>query len=372
MLIYLVTGGAGFIGSNFIHYLFNKPDFNGKVVNIDKLTYAGNLNNLRHIDDKYGGSRYFFEHCDICDNQVISRIFREYKPDVVVNFAAESHVDRSIDGPMEFINTNIVGTATLLQNALHYYKELADDKKTRFRFHHVSTDEVYGSLGDEGMFLETTPYDPSSPYSASKASSDHLVRAWKRTFGLPVLITNCSNNYGAYQFPEKLIPLMILNCLVHKPLPVYGKGLNVRDWLFVDDHCEAIDLVIKKGKTGETYNIGGQKHDYLNSKLSTLNSSELTNIQVVKTICRVLDEIHPSNQLKSYSELITYVQDRPGHDLRYAIDASKIQNELGWSPKETFETGIRKTVRWYLDNQDWWRDIQDKKYQQERLGVIKS
>src|SRR5690554_117289 len=354
---YLVTGGAGFIGSNFIHYLFNKKDFTGKVINVDKLTYAGNLNNLKEIEKEHNGSRYFFEQVDICANDAISRIFAQQKPDIVVNFAAESHVDRSIDGPMEFINTNIVGTAVLLQNALQYYRELDDAGKKLFRFHHVSTDEVYGSLGDEGLFEETTPYDPSSPYSASKASSDHLVRAWKRTFGLPTLITNCSNNYGAYQFPEKLIPLMILNCLADKPLPVYGKGLNVRDWLYVEDHCEAIDLVIREGVVGETYNIGGH--------------NEIRNIDIVTQICQILDELRPSNKHKSYTEMITYVRYRPGHDLRYAIDASKIQNELGWSPKETFESGIRRTIKWYLDNEPWWREIQEKKYQQERLGVIK-
>ena len=354
---YLVTGGAGFIGSNFIHYLFNRPGFTGKVINVDKLTYAGNLNNLKSIDEEYGGSRYFFEKVDICDNQAIGRIFKEHRPDVIVNFAAESHVDRSIDGPMEFINTNIVGTAILLQNALHYYRDLDEDRKKLFRFHHVSTDEVYGSLGDEGLFEETTPYDPSSPYSASKASSDHLVRAWKRTFGLPTLITNCSNNYGAYQFPEKLIPLMILNCLAEKPLPVYGKGLNVRDWLYVEDHCEAINLVVREGVIGETYNIGGH--------------NEIRNIDIVTNICQILDELRPSDKHRSYTELITYVQDRPGHDLRYAIDASKIQNELNWKPNETFDSGIRKTIQWYLDNESWWRDIQEKKYQQERLGVLK-
>ncbi|MBW6516740.1 MAG: dTDP-glucose 4,6-dehydratase [Candidatus Cloacimonetes bacterium] len=358
MPTYLITGGSGFIGANFIHYLFKKSDFQGKVVNVDKLTYAGNPENLTTIEQKYGGSRYFFEQQDICDELEIERIFKKYQSDVVVNFAAESHVDRSIDGPMEFINTNIFGTAILLQNALHHYRKLSDDKKKAFRFHHVSTDEVYGSLGDEGLFAETTPYDPSSPYSASKASSDHLVRAWQRTFGLPILITNCSNNYGPYQFPEKLIPLMILNCLAHKPLPVYGKGLNVRDWLYVNDHCEAIKTVIEKGEPGETYNIGG--------------NTELKNIEIVHTICEILDEVEPSSQLKTYKELITYVADRPGHDLRYAIDASKIQKELCWTPKETFQTGIRKTIQWYLDNRQWWKNIQEKKYQQERLGVIKS
>ncbi len=353
----LVTGGAGFIGANFIHNLFADPGFEGSVVNLDKLTYAGNLNNLNSIEAKFGGKRYFFEQADICDNDRVSAIFEKYHPDTVVNFAAESHVDRSIDGPMDFINTNIVGTAVLLQNAYHLYKNLSETDKSGFRFHHVSTDEVYGSLGDVGFFLETTPYDPSSPYSASKASSDHLVRAWMRTFGLPTLITNCSNNYGAYQFPEKLIPLMILNCLAHKPLPVYGKGLNVRDWLYVTDHCDAIVTVIKHGKIGETYNIGGH--------------NEMKNIDIVHTICDLLDELRPSNRIGSYKELITYVTDRPGHDLRYAIDASKIEAELGWKPKETFQSGIRKTVIWYLENIEWWQSIQSKTYQQQRLGLQK-
>ncbi len=379
----LVTGGAGFIGSNFIRYLLSDKSFTGIIINLDKLTYAGNLESLSDIQERYGEKRYFFEHADICDQEAVSRIFQKYQPDIIVNFAAESHVDRSIDGPMEFINTNILGTAVLLQNALELYRSLNDTEKKAFRFHHVSTDEVYGSLGDEGFFYEDTPYDPSSPYSASKASSDHLVRAWHRTFGLPVTISNCSNNYGPYQFPEKLIPLMILNCLDHKPLPVYGKGLNVRDWLFVTDHCEAIKTVIEKGKSGETYNIGG--------------NNEMKNIEIVHTICEILDELLPpsanpaqagslnsvspsssdipneaatlSQTLSSYKDLITYVQDRPGHDLRYAIDASKIKQELGWEPQETFNTAIRKTITWYLENQSWWENIQSKKYQQQRLGV---
>ena len=331
------------------------PSFSGKVLNTDKLTYAGNLESLSDIDAEFGGSRYYFEHADICDNEAVARIFKQYKPDTIVNFAAESHVDRSIDGPMEFIQTNIVGTAVLLQNALEHYRGLDEAGKKAFRFHHVSTDEVYGSLGEDGMFVETTPYDPSSPYSASKAASDHLVRAWQRTFGLPVSISNCSNNYGPYQFPEKLIPLMILNCMEHKPLPVYGQGLNVRDWLFVTDHCEAITCVIKNGATGETYNIGG--------------NNEIRNIDIVHTLCKLLDELRPSAKLKSYKELITFVQDRPGHDLRYAIDAGKIQHELKWSPKESFETGIRKTILWYLTHEEWWKNIQSKKYQQQRLGL---
>lgn len=353
----IVTGGAGFIGANYIHNLFEDKEFDGIVINVDKLTYAGNLQSLEGIEAQYGGTRYFFELADICDALRIKGIFELHRPDTVVNFAAESHVDRSIEGPMEFINTNITGTAVMLDAANHYYKTLSDEDKATFRFHHVSTDEVYGSLGETGMFLETTPYDPSSPYSASKAASDHLVRAWHRTFGLPVLISNCSNNYGGYQFPEKLIPLMILNCLAHKPLPVYGKGLNVRDWLFVRDHCDAINTIIRNGKPGDTYNIGGH--------------NEMTNISIVNTICHLLDELAPSDKLKTYKDLITYVTDRPGHDLRYAIDASKIQQDLGWVPKETFETGIRKTVEWYLQNRLWWQNIQNQSYCQERLGLIK-
>jgi len=350
----LVTGGAGFIGANYIHHLFEDPGFDGMVYNVDKLTYAGNTDSLKDIVDKFSG-RYFFKHADICDSDTIAEIFSSFRPDTVVNFAAESHVDRSIDGPMEFVNTNVLGTAVMLDVALRHYKKLEPAEQAKFRFHHVSTDEVFGSLGDGGQFTEETPYDPSSPYSASKASSDHMVRAWHRTFGLPVLIFNCSDDYGGYQFPEKLIPLMILNCLEHKPLPVYGKGLNVRDWLYVRDHCDAINTIIRKGRLGETYNVGG--------------NNEMSNIEIVNTICSLLDEMTPSDRLGSYKELITYVQDRPGHDLRYAIDASKIQNELGWSPRETFATGIRKTVAWYLEHRDWWQDIQSKKYQQQRLGL---
>jgi len=352
----LVTGGAGFIGVNFIRYLLSDSDFKGIVINMDKLTYAGNLESLQDIEAELGGKRYFFEQVDICDPQAVKRVCQQYKPDTIINFAAESHVDRSIDGPMEFVQTNVVGTAVLLQNALELYRALSEAEKSNFRFHHVSTDEVYGSLGDEGYFLETTPYDPSSPYSASKAASDHLVRAWHRTFGLPVSISNCSNNYGPYQFPEKLIPLMILNCLEHKSLPVYGKGLNIRDWLYVTDHCEAIIRVATKGKIGETYNIGGH--------------NEIRNIDIVNIICEIMDEMQPSDKLQSYKELITYVQDRPGHDLRYAIDADKIKRDLDWLPAESFETGIRKTLRWYLDNQEWWKNIQSKKYSQQRLGVF--
>ena len=351
----IVTGGAGFIGANYLHTLFADPSFTGKILNIDKLTYAGNLESLQDLEAKYGNSRYFFEQADICDAPKMKEIMHQFQPDTIVHFAAESHVDRSIDGPMEFVQTNLVGTATLLNSALEYYRTLDEEAKKRFRFHNVSTDEVFGSLGENGMFTEETPYDPSSPYSASKAGSDHLVRAWQRTFGLPITISNCSNNYGPYQFPEKLIPLMILNCLAHKPLPVYGKGINVRDWLFVTDHCEAINIIIRKGKIGETYNIGGH--------------NEMKNIDIVTTICKILDEMEPSNKLKSYSDLITFVQDRPGHDLRYAIDAAKIEKDLGWNPAETFATGIRKTVAWYLENKQWWQNIQNNKYRQERLGI---
>lgn len=350
----IVTGGAGFIGANYIHHLFEDPDFQGSVLNFDKLTYAGNLDSLVEIEAAFP-ERYRFVKADICDSEAVARVFAEFQPDTVVNFAAESHVDRSIDEPMEFINTNVLGTAVMLDCALRYWRGLDEAGKKAFRFHHVSTDEVFGSLGDEGLFTESTPYDPSSPYSASKAGSDHLVRAWHRTFGLPVLLSNCSNNYGGYQFPEKLIPLMILNCLEHKPLPVYGKGLNVRDWLYVRDHCDAINTIIRSGKLGETYNVGGH--------------NEMKNIEIVTTICRLLDELRPSDKLSSYTELITYVADRPGHDLRYAIDADKISRELGWVPKETFETGIRKTVLWYLEHEHWWRAIQSKKYQQQRLGL---
>ena len=351
----IVTGGAGFIGANYLHTLFADPSFTGKILNIDKLTYAGNLESFQDLEAKYGNSRYFFEQADICDAEKMKELIHQFKPDTIVHFAAESHVDRSIDGPMEFVQTNLVGTATLLNAALEYFRTLEEEAKKRFRLHNVSTDEVFGSLGEQGMFTEETPYDPSSPYSASKAGSDHLVRAWQRTFGLPITISNCSNNYGPYQFPEKLIPLMILNCLAHKPLPVYGKGLNVRDWLFVTDHCEAINIIIQKGKIGETYNIGGH--------------NEMKNIDIVTTICEILDEMEPSNKLKSYTDLITFVQDRPGHDLRYAIDAAKIEKDLGWNPAETFATGIRKTVAWYLENKQWWQNIQNNKYRQERLGI---
>jgi dTDP-glucose 4,6-dehydratase len=346
----LVTGGCGFIGSNFVHQQINNTD--NTILNFDNLTYAGNPDNLASIAQN---PRYSFVQGDICDTALVSETISQFQPDAIVHFAAESHVDRSIDGPMDFVNTNILGTAALL-NATREYLEVRSQKSDsdEFRFLHVSTDEVYGSLGDEGFFTESTAYDPSSPYSASKAGSDHLVRAWHRTYGFPALITNCSNNYGPYQFPEKLIPLMIANCVDEKPLPVYGEGLNVRDWLFVEDHCDAIYEVLQHGKIGDTYNIGGH--------------NEIRNIDIVNTICSILDELKPRSNKKSYSELITYVTDRPGHDFRYAIDASKIKNDLGWTPKETFETGIRKTIQWYLDHEDWWRKIQDGTYNQERLG----
>lgn len=350
--ILIVTGGSGFIGSNFIRFILNEG-YAEKVINLDKLTYAGNPKNL---SDFQQDDRYVFVQGDICNQDLVKELFLIHRPNVVVNFAAESHVDRSIDGPGDFIKTNISGTFTLLQESLRYFQTLENKNKELFRFHHVSTDEVFGSLNDNGFFTEKTPYDPSSPYSASKAASDHLVRAWQRTFGLPILISNCSNNYGPYQFPEKLIPLMILNCLAEESLPVYGTGENVRDWLYVDDHCEAIHTIIENGKIGETYNIGG--------------NNEIMNIDIVKTICKLLDEIKPSTQLKSYKELITFVTDRPGHDFRYAIDSSKLKNELNWVPKETFETGIKQTINWYLENQTWWQDIQNNSYQQERLGVV--
>lgn len=347
----LVTGGAGFIGSAVIrHIIKNTQD---EVLNIDKLTYAGNLESLKEIDQNL---RYTFKQIDICDHEALSLIFDEFKPDVVMHLAAESHVDRSIDGPAAFIQTNIVGTYTLLEAARKYWMSLDVEAQQNFRFHHISTDEVYGDLeGTTDLFTETTSYAPSSPYSASKASSDHLVRAWHRTYGLPVIVTNCSNNYGPYHFPEKLIPLVILNALDAKPLPVYGNGQQIRDWLFVEDHARALYKVVTEGIVGETYNIGGH--------------NEKQNIEVVKTICNILDELKPQSKQQSYETLITFVKDRPGHDLRYAIDASKIKNDLDWVPKETFETGIRKTVEWYLNNLDWCHRVQDGSYQRERLGV---
>ncbi len=354
---FLVTGGAGFIGSAVVRYLINKTDH--EVINVDKLTYAGNLESLKEIDQS---DRYTFEQADICNSQAITAIFEKHQPDYIMHLAAESHVDRSIDGPAAFIETNIVGTYGMLEVARAYWNKLEGEKKERFKFHHISTDEVYGTLGAEGLFTEENRYDPNSPYSASKASSDHLVRAWRETYGLPTVITNCSNNYGPYHFPEKLIPLVILNALAGKPLPIYGKGDQIRDWLYVEDHAQALVKVVTEGKLGETYNIGGH--------------NEKQNIEVVKTLCTLLEELAPTNSHsraggnpQGFEGLITYVADRPGHDVRYAIDASKIERELGWAPEETFETGMRKTVQWYLDNKEWWEHVLDGSYQGERLGL---
>lgn len=349
----LITGGAGFIGSCLIKHIIQKTSH--EVVNLDKLTYAGNLDSLKAIEN---ASRYTFEKQDLCDPASLKRVFNKHQPDHVMHLAAESHVDRSIDGPSEFIQTNIVGTYNLIEVARNYWESLNQEKKGKFRFHHISTDEVYGDLPNDGsLFVEDTPYDPSSPYSASKASSDHLVRAWYRTYGLPVIITNCSNNYGPFQFPEKLIPVVILNALKGKPLPIYGDGKQIRDWLFVQDHVEAMLTVLERGKIGETYNIGGH--------------NEKENIQVVKSICAILEEISPikPKNITKYEDLITFVKDRPGHDVRYAIDAGKIQRDLDWKPKETFETGIRKTVQWYLDNDLWCQRVLDGSYQGQRLGL---
>jgi dTDP-glucose 4,6-dehydratase len=333
---FFITGGAGFIGSAVIRFLIEQTDH--QVINVDKLTYAGNLESLADISTD---ERYSFEQVDICNSTEIEQLFHQYHPDIVMHLAAESHVDRSISGPGDFIQTNITGTYVMLEAARQYWASLGADKKECFRFHHISTDEVYGSLDASGLFTEKTAYDPSSPYSASKAASDHLVRAWHRTYGLPILLTNCSNNYGPCQFPEKLIPLVILNACQGKPLPIYGKGNQVRDWLYVEDHARALYQVVKDGEVGQTYNIGGH--------------NEKTNLQVVKAICAILDEARPEHPagITRYEELITFVQDRAGHDQRYAIDASKIQQKLNWTPAESFETGIRKTVRWYLDNQIW-------------------
>ena len=348
----LVTGGAGFIGSAVVRHIINHTQ--DSVVNLDKLTYAGNLDSVSSVANS---ERYAFVQADICDRAALDKIFAEHQPDAVMHLAAESHVDRSIDSAGEFIQTNIVGTFTLLEAARAYYQTLPSERKAQFRFHHISTDEVYGDLhGTDDLFTETTPYAPSSPYSASKASSDHLVRAWRRTYGLPTIVTNCSNNYCCYHFPEKLIPHMILNALDGKPLPVYGDGKQIRDWLYVEDHARALYLVVTQGKIGETYNIGG--------------FNEKQNIEVVRTICQLLEELAPNKPqgVAHYADLITHVTDRAGHDVRYAIDASKIQHELGWTPQETFESGIRKTVQWYLDNQAWWQRVLDGSYKLERLG----
>jgi len=350
---FLVTGGAGFIGSAVIRHLIH--DLGHDVMNLDKLTYAGNLESLAMV---VGNSLYHFECVDICDYSEVERVFAEYQPDKVMHLAAESHVDRSIDGPAEFIQSNIIGTYVMLEVARQYWQALDGKRRKGFRFHHISTDEVYGDLeGADELFTEETCYAPSSPYSASKASSDHLVRAWNRTYMFPAVITNCSNNYGPYQFPEKLIPLVILNALAGKPLPVYGNGEQVRDWLHVEDHARALVKVVQYGIDGETYNIGGH--------------NEKTNIEVVKMICTILDDLRPNHpyDIRKYEELIAYVTDRPGHDIRYAIDASKIEKTLGWSPDETFESGIRKTVRWYLENDGWCQHVLDGSYQGERLGV---
>ena len=344
----LVTGGCGFIGSNFIKKILQK-DSSIYIINLDKLTYAGNLMNLSSISNK----RYTLVKGDICDKRLVESLFNKYNFQSVVHFAAESHVDRSIDGPSDFIQTNIVGTFNLLEHSKKFYFK---SKNKNFKFLHVSTDEVYGSLGISGKFLENSPYDPSSPYSASKAGSDHLVRAWNKTYDLPVLITNCSNNYGPYQFPEKLIPLMIINALNNKSLPVYGKGHNVRDWLYVLDHCDAIYTVLESGEVGQTYNVGG--------------NNEIKNIDVIEAICDILDHLIPKGSSESYKKLIHFVKDRPGHDFRYAIDASKLNSKLGWSPKESFESGLKKTIQWYINNKSWWTAILDNTYRQERLGVV--
>jgi len=348
----LVTGGAGFIGSAVLRSMIGDTDH--ELVNVDKLTYAGNLDSLIGIFDL---ERYCHEQVDICDGQLLAEVFQKHQPACVMHLAAESHVDRSIDGPADFINTNIMGTFNLLEVTRKYFDGLSEANKKQFRFHHISTDEVYGDLeGTDDLFTEQTPYSPSSPYSASKAASDHLVRAWGRTYGLPVVITNCSNNYGPYHFPEKLIPHVILNAIHGKPLPIYGNGLQIRDWLYVEDHAKALIKVVTEGEIGETYNIGGH--------------NEKTNLEVVETICDLLEELAPQkpSSVINYRDLITFVKDRPGHDVRYAIDASKIEHELGWVPEETFETGLRKTVQWYLDNTSWWERVLSGAYRMERVG----
>jgi dTDP-glucose 4,6-dehydratase len=344
-----VTGGAGFIGSAVVRHLLQ--DTHARVVNIDKLTYAANLNSLPGAE---GNPHYAFEKQCICDGEGLRKLFEKYQPDAVMNLAAESHVDRSIDGPGEFIQTNIVGTFTILQEALRYWRALPIEKRERFRFQHISTDEVFGSLEDDGLFTETTAYAPNSPYSASKASSDHLVRAWRKTYELPTLVTNCSNNYGPYHFPEKLIPHMIIKGLAGETLPVYGDGKNIRDWLFVEDHAKALTLVLERGEVGQTYNVGGR--------------NERTNLQVVETICDLLDGLAPISE-RPRRQLISFVADRPGHDRRYAIDASKLERELGWSAEENFESGIEKTVRWYIDQKPWWQAILQRGYEAKRVGL---
>ncbi|KSV88335.1 dTDP-glucose 4,6-dehydratase [Sinorhizobium sp. GL28] len=346
----LVTGGAGFIGSALVRHLIENTEH--EVLNFDKLTYAGTLTSL---SSAASSPRYRFKQGDICDERAVVAAIEDFQPDVITHLAAESHVDRSIDGPGAFIQTNVVGTYTMLAAALDYWRKLEVERAQQFRFHHISTDEVFGSLGDSGYFTETTPYDPRSPYSASKAGSDHLVSAWGHTFGLPVLITNCSNNYGPYHFPEKLIPLMIVKALADEPLPVYGSGTNIRDWLYVEDHVRALQCVFENGIPGQTYNVGG--------------NSERRNIEVVTTVCEILDRLQPREDGRSYKEQITYVADRPGHDQRYAIDATKIENLLGWRPAENFETGIEKTVHWYLDNRDWWGEILDRGQAANRRGL---
>lgn len=346
----IVTGGAGFIGSALVRHLVG--DVGAEVLNIDKLTYAGNLESLKAIE---GASNYRFLQADICDRSAMNEAIETFRPQQILHLAAESHVDRSITGAAEFINTNVVGTFTLLEAARGHWDGLPATEKAQFRFLHVSTDEVYGSLGDDGLFEETTPYDPSSPYSASKAASDHLALAWQRTYGFPVVVSNCSNNYGPYHFPEKLIPLTILNALEGRPLPVYGQGVNIRDWLYVDDHARALALIASRGRLGEKYNVGGR--------------NERRNIDVVQKICSLMDELRPS--AKPHGDLITFVTDRPGHDARYAIDATKLETELGWKAQENFDTGIEKTVRWYLENSWWWQPLRDGVYSGERLGVLK-